>query len=78
MDNDLEELMDEAIKICMQHEKVSPYLFQRKLRVNLSAGMWIFEELEHRGVISKTEPDYENENIIGIVDKQKINPKLPN
>lgn len=73
----LNKLVDDAIHLCREYDydKVSPYLFQRRLMVDYDTGELVFRELEKRGIITDAhiiDEDTEDENIIGIVDKEKL------
>lgn len=79
---DIEGLVFKAIKVCLKenYDKVSPYLFQRRLAIDFYTAVWITGELKKRKVLIN--PIYENEdkeeNVIFEVDKIKLNSYFKN
>jgi ribosomal protein S25 len=67
-----EELVGEAMAICFESNLISPYTFQRALGISLVSAMWVFEELEARGIIVQAKIDEEEENIIGKINRQRL------
>ena len=78
----IEDLVYRAIKICADEkfDKVSPYLFQRRLMVDFYIAVWVVGELKKKKVL--VNPIYENEeeeeNVIFEVDKVKLNSYFKN
>lgn len=82
MKKDIEDLVFKAIKVCLEgnYDKVSPYLFQRRLATDFYTAVWIVGELKKKKVLIN--PNYEKEdgeeNVIFEVDKIKLNSYFKN
>lgn len=52
-DNDVDELLNEAINVVVEYEQASTSFLQRKLRIGFNRASRIMDQLEERGVISE-------------------------
>ena len=70
---DFEELVEEAISLCSEYERVSPYLFQRTLGIDLTTAENVFIELKKLEIITNVRRQEDDINaFIADVDKKKI------
>ena len=53
LDNECDELLEEAIKLVIEYQQASTSFIQRKLRVGFNRASRIMDELEERGIISQ-------------------------
>ncbi len=61
---DEDELLEEAIRICIQLGEVSTSLIQRKLRIGYNRAARIIEQLEAKGIISRRDGNKPRQVII--------------
>lgn len=52
---DVDELFDDAVKLCLQHDKASASLFQRRLSIGYARAARILDQLQRAGIV--TPPD---------------------
>lgn len=69
---ELQDLLDRALEICLEYDKVSPYLFQRTMSIDLKKGMKIFYELQAIGVIDISTVVFEPDNVIGEINEEVL------
>ncbi len=78
----LDELVNNAIYLCKKgdYDRVSPYLFQRQLMIDLDTAIRLFEELKKIKLVTNVEYTNEegDENWIGYIDKEKLKELIVN
>jgi hypothetical protein len=68
----VEQLVGEAMAVCFENIRVSPFLFSRELKINLVTSMKVYEELEFKGIITESKIINGETDIIGKVNKHKL------
>ncbi len=54
MFNDLDDLINEAVEVCIQYDKASASLLQRRLSIGYARAARIIDQLESRGVLARS------------------------
>jgi len=67
-EDDVDELLSEAIKIVVEYEQASTSFLQRRLRIGFNRASRIMEQLEERGIISKKDGSRPRQVLIGKAD----------
>ncbi len=68
-----DELISGATMLCKNHDQVSPYLFQRRLVIDLDTAEELFRELEKISLIINVRlQEYDEEAIVADVNKAKL------